>query len=123
MNLLLLLDISGSMQQNIELISETARQALDASAAGRPRGHHGVREASEMHQDFSDNLAETARQISRAVKDHDVGNTTQINTAVVDAAHYMQAHAGPVRQPRDPDPHRQPQHELSTYRWTSDPRA
>src|SRR5229473_1856172 len=71
LNLILLFDISGSMQSHIEQIAKT----------------------SAVHQDFSDNLAETARQISSAVHDHDVGVTTQINGAVVDAAHYMQAHA------------------------------
>jgi VWFA-related protein len=95
LNLILLLDISGSMQKHIELISETARDAL---AHLRPADRVAIMvfaKTSEVHQDFSDNLAETARQIARAVQDHDVGNTTQINAAVVDAAHYMQAHAGP----------------------------
>jgi len=95
LNLILLLDISGSMQKNIELISETARDALNHL---RPADRVAIMvfaKTSEVHQDFSDNLAETARQISRAVQGHDVGNTTQINAAVVDAAHYMQAHAGP----------------------------
>jgi VWFA-related protein len=95
LNLILLLDISGSMQKHIELISETARDAL---AHLRPADRVAIMvfaKTSEVHQAFSDNLAETARQISRAVQDHDVGNTTQINAAVVDAAHYMQAHAGP----------------------------
>ncbi len=94
LNLILLLDISGSMQKHIDAIAETARDAL---AHLRPADRVAIMvfaKRSEVHQDFSDNLAETARQIAQAVKDHDVGNTTQINTAVVDAAHYMQAHAG-----------------------------
>jgi VWFA-related protein len=95
LNIILLLDISGSMQKHIELISATARDAL---AHLRPADRVAIMvfaKRSELHQDFSDNLAETARQIAKAVQDHDVGNTTQINAAVVDAAHYMQAHAGP----------------------------
>jgi VWFA-related protein len=95
LNLILLLDISGSMQKNIELISETARDALNHLRPGDRVAIMVFAKTSEVHQDFSDNLAETARQIPKAVKDHDVGNTTQINAAVVDAAHYMQAHAGP----------------------------
>jgi VWFA-related protein len=96
LNLLLLLDISGSMQPHIDLISKTAREAL---AHLRPADRVAIMvfaKTSELHQDFSDNLAETARQIAQAVHNHDVGNTTQINAAVVDAAHYMQAHAGRV---------------------------
>jgi VWFA-related protein len=95
LNLILLLDISGSMEPHIERISQTAREAL---AHLRPADRVAIMvfaQRSEVHQDFSDNLAETARQIAGAVKDHDVGNTTQINAGVVDAAHYMQAHAGP----------------------------
>jgi VWFA-related protein len=95
LNLILLLDISGSMQKNIELISETARDALAHLRPGDRVAIMVFAKTSEVHQDFSDNLAETARQISKAVQGHDVGNTTQINAAVVDAAHYMQAHAGP----------------------------
>jgi VWFA-related protein len=95
LNLILLLDISGSMQKHIELISQTARAALNHLRPGDRVAIMVFAQTSELHQDFSDNLAETARQIASAVTDHDVGNTTQINAAVVDAAHYMQAHAGP----------------------------
>ena len=96
LNLLLLLDISGSMQPHIDSISKTARAALAHLRPGDRVAIMVFAKTSELHQDFSDNLAETARQISEAVNNHDVGNTTQINAAVVDAAHYMQAHAGPV---------------------------
>jgi VWFA-related protein len=95
LNLILLLDISGSMQQHIELIAQTARGALNHLRPGDRVAIMVFAKRSEVHQEFSDNLAETARQISKAVQDHDVGNTTQINAAVVDAAHYMQANAGP----------------------------
>jgi VWFA-related protein len=94
LSLILLLDISGSMQKHIELISQTAREAL---AHLRPADRVAIMvfaKSSAVHQGFSDNLAETARQIGNAVKDHDVGSTTQINVAVMDAAHYMQEHAG-----------------------------
>jgi VWFA-related protein len=95
LNLLLLFDISGSMQKNIELISATARTALDHLRPGDRVAIMVFAKTTEVHQEFSDNLAETARQIGKAVQDHDVGITTQINPAIVDAAHYMQAHAGP----------------------------
>jgi VWFA-related protein len=93
LNLILLLDISGSMQTHIEQISKTARAALSHL---RPADRVAIMvfaKTTAVHQDFSDNLAETARQIGSAVHDHDVGVTTQINSAVVDAAHYMQQHA------------------------------
>jgi len=93
LNLILLFDISGSMQSHIEQIAKTARQALEHLRPGDRVAIMVFAKTSAVHQDFSDNLAETARQISSAVHDHDVGVTTQINAAVVDAAHYMQSHA------------------------------
>ncbi len=93
LNLILLFDISGSMQSHIEQIAKTARQALGHLRPGDRVAIMVFAKTSAVHQDFSDNLAETARQISSAVRDHDVGVTTQINAAVVDAARYMQAHA------------------------------
>jgi VWFA-related protein len=95
LNLILLLDISGSMQDYIEQIAQTAREALHHL---RPADRVAIMvfaKKTAVHQSFSDNLAETARQIAGAVKDWDVGTTTQINSAVVDAAQYMQKHAGP----------------------------
>jgi VWFA-related protein len=94
LNLILLLDISGSMQPQIELISKTAREALAHLRPGDRVAIMVFAKRSEVHQDFSDNLAETARQIARAVEDHDVGHTTQINVAIMDAARYMESHAG-----------------------------
>jgi len=94
-NLLLLFDISGSMQKYIEQIAQTARVALDHL---RPADRVAIMvfaKKTAVHQDFSDNLAESARQIGGAVKNWDVGTTTMINTAIVDAARYMQEHAGP----------------------------
>ena len=96
LNLLLLLDISGSMQKYISQISETARDAMKFLRPGDRVAIMVFAKRSEIHQDFSDNLAESARQIAHAVEDHDVGAGTLINSAVVDAAHYMAAHAGPT---------------------------
>jgi len=96
LNLILLLDISGSMQKYIEEISKTAREAL---AHLRPADSVAIMvfaKTTAVHQEFSDNLAETARQIGSAVRDHDVGVTTQINAAVMDAAHYMEKHGDPT---------------------------
>jgi VWFA-related protein len=95
LNLVLLLDISGSMQSYIEQIAQTARDALNHL---RPADRVAIMvfaKKTAVHQGFSDNLAESARQIGSAVTKWDVGTTTQINSAVMDAAHYMQAHAGP----------------------------
>ena len=95
LNLLLLFDISDSMQPFIEQIAQTAREALEYL---RPADRVAIMvfaKKTAIHQGFSDNLAESARQIGSAVKDWDVGVTTNINSAIVDAAHYLNKHATP----------------------------
>jgi VWFA-related protein len=96
LNLILLLDISGSMQKNIDEISTQARTALEHLRPGDRVAILVFARRTAVAQDFHDNLAETARNISGAVKDWDVGTSTLINSAVVDAARYMDKHAGPV---------------------------
>jgi hypothetical protein len=73
LNLILLFDISGSMQKHIEQIAKTARQALAHLRPGDRVAIMVFAKTSAVHQDFSDNLAETARQISSAVHDHEWG--------------------------------------------------
>jgi len=96
-NLILLLDVSGSMQKHIDEISLEAREALEHL---RPADRVAIMvfaKNTAVAQEFSDNLAETARNIGGAVKNWDVGTTTQINSSVVSAAHYMEKNAGPGR--------------------------
>lgn len=94
LNLLLLLDISGSMTRYISQMAQTAREALGVL---RPRDRVSIMvfgKSAEIHQDFSDNIGESARQIAHAVEDHDVGAGTLINAAVVSAAKYINENAG-----------------------------
>ena len=94
-NLILLLDVSGSMQKYIDEISMEARESLDHLRPGDRVAIMVFAKSTAVAQSFSDNLAETARNIGKAVKNWDVGTSTMINSAVVDAAHYMDKHAGP----------------------------
>lgn len=94
-NLVLLLDISGSMQKYLEEMAAEARAALDHL---RPADRVAIMvfaKKTAVVQGFSDNLAESARNVSGAMRDWDVGTSTMINSAVMDAAHYMDKHAGP----------------------------
>jgi len=93
--LILLLDISGSMQKYIDEISMEAREALAHLRPGDRVAIMVFAKGTAVAQDFSDNLAETARNIGSAVKNWDVGTSTMINTSVVSAARYMDKHAGP----------------------------
>src|SRR5216684_5631338 len=92
-NLLLLLDISGSMTRWIPRISATARESLGYLSPGDKVAIMVFGKRAELHQEFSDNLAESARQIATVVRDHDVGAGTLINLAVIEAARYMQKNA------------------------------
>jgi VWFA-related protein len=93
--LILLLDISGSMQKHIDEISMEARASLEHLRPGDRVAIMVFAKSTAVAQDFSDNLAETARNIGGAVESWDVGTSTLINSAVMDAAHYMEKHAGP----------------------------
>jgi VWFA-related protein len=93
--LILLLDISGSMQKHINEISMEARESLEHLRPGDRVAIMVFAKSTAVVQDFSDNLAETARNIGGAVENWDVGTSTLINSAVLDAAHHMEKHAGP----------------------------
>jgi VWFA-related protein len=92
--LILLLDISGSMQKHIDEIAAEARESLEHLRPGDRVAIMVFAKSTAVAQGFSDNLAETARNIGGAVKNWDVGSSTLINSAVMDAAHYMEKHAG-----------------------------
>ncbi len=88
----LLLDVSGSMQPRLEELAARAREALDLLRPGDRVAILVFGRRTEVHREFSDNLAETARQIGLAVRGHDVGAGTAINSAVVEAANYLRDH-------------------------------
>ena len=92
LSLVLLLDISGSMQRWIQRISNTAREALSYLRPGDRVAILVFGKKMEVHQGFSDNLAETARQIATAAS-HDVGAGTYINQSVADASDYLRGSA------------------------------
>lgn len=98
MDLLLLLDISGSMRKHIEQMSETAREALRFLSPGDRIGimTFGVR--TNVHFDLFDNHAEVARHLRTAVEDQEiVGYGTAINEAVIAASRYMEGERNPGR--------------------------
>ncbi len=98
LDLLLLLDISGSMRKNIEQMSETARDALKFLSPGDRVAimTFGVR--THLHFDFNDNHAEVARQLRTAVDDQEaVGYGTAINSAIIDAARLMDSDQSAAR--------------------------
>ena len=95
-SLVLLLDVSGSMQKYLTVLARNANEAL---ATLRPADRVAIMVFATtdlVHQDFSDNLAETARQLSSAITAHEqeVGESTKINSAVLDASNVIEKTAG-----------------------------
>ena len=91
LDLLLLLDISGSMRKHIQQMSETATDALRYLSPGDRVGimTFGVR--TNVHFDLFDNHAEVARQLKTAVDDQEkVGFGTAINAAVIEASRHLE---------------------------------
>jgi VWFA-related protein len=91
-SLVLLLDVSGSMQKSLEEIARRANEALSLLSPGDRVAVMVFGRTTALHQDFSDNLAETARQLQAAIHGHDVGAGTAINSAVLDAARLLHSH-------------------------------
>jgi VWFA-related protein len=98
LDLMLLLDISGSMREHIEQMSETAREALKYLLPGDRVAimTFGVR--SNLHFDWFDNHAEATKQLRTAPEDQEkVGYGTAINSAIIDATKYMSSDESPGR--------------------------
>ncbi len=98
LDLLLLLDISGSMREHIEQMSDTAREALRYLLPGDRVAlmTFGVR--TNVHFAWYDNHAEVARHLRTAPDDQEkVGYGTAINSAIIDATRYMSSDDSPGR--------------------------
>jgi len=92
-SIVLLMDVSESMQKYLQTITRNAEAALRVLRPGDRVAIVVYAKIAEVHQGFSDNLAETARQIPLAITSHDVGYTTNINNAVVVAADLIEKHS------------------------------
>lgn len=95
-SLVLLLDISGSMRKYIEQVASVARQALRQL---RPRDRVAIMvfaKTTKVRLDFTDDLTNVPDEIRRSVDEESVGRTTSINDALLDAAKYVDEHAGPA---------------------------
>jgi len=82
LSLLVLLDVSGSMRRYLGQIAGTARDAMRFLQPADRVAIMVFGKRSELHQEFSDNLGESARQFAHAIQEHDVGAGTAINQAV-----------------------------------------
>jgi VWFA-related protein len=89
LQLILLLDVSGSMRKYIDQVAAVARQSLRFL---RPRDRVAVMvfaRYSKVRLDFTNDLDAVTREIRDAVWDESLGSGTSINDALGEATKYM----------------------------------
>ncbi len=91
LSLLLLLDVSGSMQQYIAEMGSVARAALWHLKQGDRVGVMVFARKRRARLDFTDNLDKVVDDLKDAIHDDSVGSTTEINNALLDAAKFVKA--------------------------------
>ena len=124
LNLILLLDISGSMQKHIELIAQTARDALAHLRPGdrvaimvfaqTQRGAPGL-----QRQSGGDGAPDREGGAGSGRRQHARRSTPRWWMRRITCKRTP----GPDGRPSDSDSHRQSEHELSADRRPGDPRA
>jgi VWFA-related protein len=89
LSILLLLDVSGSMEKYVEEVAAVAQGALKHL---KPRDRVGVMifaRTDKATQPFTSDFAAVETAIRESVRDRSVGSATEMNVALVDAARYL----------------------------------
>lgn len=87
--LLLVLDVSGSMNRYLEQIAAASREALKNLKPGDQVGIQVFARNSKVSLEFTSERGEISQHIKNAIGDRDLGSGTQINFALIDAAKYF----------------------------------
>lgn len=93
LSLMLLLDVSGSMQKMLSQMATKARQAMRHLQSGDRVGIMLFSRRSRIAQEFTDDLQKVAGQLDEAVREEGLGAGTEINAAVLTAASYIKDEA------------------------------
>lgn len=97
LDLLLLLDVSGSMHLSLAELASDARAALRPLGSGDRVAVMLFARTSAIEQPFTSDFGAVQREIRNAVDTQDLGSGTLINAAIVAASQYMGRHAGSGR--------------------------
>ena len=89
LDLLLLLDVSGSMHRHLEEMSATARSALEQLHEGDRVGVMLFAREAQVRRELTGDLRLVEREMKDAVRDRSLGSGTAINAAVLAAAKYL----------------------------------
>jgi VWFA-related protein len=85
-DLVLLLDVSGSVQRYLAQIGSTAQAALDRLSPQDRIAIMLFARRSSLIEDFTANRARIAGTLKDSLRDHDLGSGTAINSAILAAA-------------------------------------
>jgi VWFA-related protein len=88
--LLLVLDVSGSMSRFVEQMAATSETALKSLKPGDQVGLMVFSRNSRVTTPFTTDLGVISAQLRTAIREKDLGNGTQINAALQDAAKHFQ---------------------------------
>jgi VWFA-related protein len=94
-DILLLLDVSGSMRPHVQRIADAAQQAFDVLAAQDRIALMVFDTRTRERLAFTDSRAAVTRELDRLVRSEGFNGGTRITSALVDAAGYVQQHARP----------------------------
>ena len=86
---LLLLDVSGSMKRDLQVMASVSRQALRELAPEDRLAVMFFGRRTKLAQAFTTSRDEAANAIGVALAEHDVGGGTAVNEAVIDAAKHI----------------------------------
>ena len=90
LDLLLLLDVSGSMRRSLEDLAAGTRAALAQLHLGDRVALMLFSRRTDIVQPFTEEFSGTQRKILDSIYKADLGNGTLINESLIDAAAYMQ---------------------------------
>ncbi|MBV9265988.1 MAG: VWA domain-containing protein, partial [Acidobacteriaceae bacterium] len=94
-DILLLLDVSGSMEPHVERIASAARQALDVLAPQDRIAIMVFDTYTRVRLPFRDNRSEVADELNRLVRSERFNGGTHITRALLSAASYVEHEARP----------------------------
>jgi VWFA-related protein len=94
LNLILLLDVSGSMRKYVEQVAAVARQSLRFLRVKDKLAVIVFARDSKVRLDFTSDLNAIESEIKRAVHDDSLASGTSINDAIAAATKYMSESAG-----------------------------
>ncbi len=89
LDVLLLLDVSGSMRQYLEQMANNAGQALAALHDGDRVGVMLFSRRTKLEEELTDSRAQVIERLKQAVRIDSLGSGTRINPAILDAAAYL----------------------------------